>query len=52
VPSPGEWPAGCRFATRCHRVLEICPRVFPDATRLSESHEVWCHAVARDEGRA
>jgi len=51
VPSPGEWPAGCRFTTRCHRAFEPCASVFPDATVLSRTHRAWCHAVARDEGQ-
>ncbi len=49
VPSPGEWPAGCRFTSRCHRAFEPCPVAFPDATRLSDTHRAYCHAVARDE---
>jgi oligopeptide/dipeptide ABC transporter ATP-binding protein len=49
VPSPGEWPAGCRFTSRCHRAFEPCPVAFPDATPLSDTHRAWCHAVAKDE---
>ena len=52
VPSPGEWPTGCRFATRCHRVLARCSTVVPGATRLSGTHRTFCHAVAEEEGVA
>jgi oligopeptide/dipeptide ABC transporter ATP-binding protein len=50
VPSPGEWPAGCRFTTRCHRAFEPCADVVPAATPISASHAAWCHAVEREEG--
>jgi oligopeptide/dipeptide ABC transporter ATP-binding protein len=50
VPPPGQWPAGCRFAPRCPRAFEPCPRIDPGATRLSAHHTAWCHAVAQEEG--
>jgi len=49
VPSPGEWPAGCRFATRCARVLERCESDGPGNTRLSPTHTTRCHVVAQEE---
>jgi peptide/nickel transport system ATP-binding protein len=49
VPSPGEWPAGCRFTTRCHRAFEPCAGIVPEATQLSPTHRAWCHAVAREQ---
>jgi len=49
VPSPGEWPVGCRFTTRCHRAFEPCAEIVPDATAISDTHRAWCHAVAREE---
>jgi len=52
VPSAGEWPAGCRFATRCSRVLDRCHTTPPEATSLSETHRTWCHVVADEEGAA
>ena len=30
VPEPGAWPACCRFAPRCGRVLEVCRSAAPD----------------------
>jgi peptide/nickel transport system ATP-binding protein/oligopeptide transport system ATP-binding protein len=50
VPSAGEWPKGCRFATRCTQVLERCHDEVPAATRLSDTHRVWCHVVADAQG--
>jgi oligopeptide/dipeptide ABC transporter ATP-binding protein len=49
VPSPRDWPAGCRFSTRCDRVFERCRREVPGSTELSPSHATRCHAV---EGEA
>ncbi len=50
VPPPRDWPAGCRFSTRCPRVFEPCRARVPEATRVSDVHRAWCHAVA-EEGR-
>jgi peptide/nickel transport system ATP-binding protein len=50
VPSPGDWPPGCRFATRCPWVEEVCLREVPKATSFSPTHEAHCHVAAR-EGR-
>jgi len=52
VPAPGEWPAGCRFTTRCHRAFEPCATVVPRATPISDTHRAYCHAVALEEERA
>ncbi|MEM7412526.1 MAG: ABC transporter ATP-binding protein [Myxococcota bacterium] len=49
VPSAGEWPAGCRFATRCDRVLEPCHTEVPGATRISDTQHAFCHVVAQEE---
>ena len=48
VPSPGDWPEGCRFSTRCPRVLQVCHRDEPAVTAISEGHTLRCHAVARE----
>ncbi|RZU32067.1 dipeptide/oligopeptide/nickel ABC transporter permease/ATP-binding protein [Blastococcus saxobsidens] len=29
VPAPGDWPTGCRFATRCQFVRDECTTPFP-----------------------
>jgi peptide/nickel transport system ATP-binding protein len=44
TPSPVNVPAGCRFATRCHRRLgSVCDTVPPPARHLSATHEITCH---------
>ncbi len=52
VPSPGRFPSGCRFATRCFRVIDRCRSEAPEATRIGEKHRAWCHVVAAEEGKA
>jgi peptide/nickel transport system ATP-binding protein/oligopeptide transport system ATP-binding protein len=52
VPSASEWPKGCRFASRCPRVVDVCREVPPEPVALSETHRAWCHIVAREEGKA
>jgi len=48
VPRPSEWPAGCRFCTRCPRAFEPCPKRAPGPTQLSDTHVAYCHAVAAE----
>jgi oligopeptide/dipeptide ABC transporter ATP-binding protein len=43
IPSPVHVPPGCSFHLRCPERLEICSRVDPDFTRISEDHWVRCH---------
>ena len=50
VPSPEDWPTGCRFSNRCGQVFEKCRREVPDATRVTSDHSAWCHAVAGESG--
>ncbi|MGD6872790.1 ABC transporter ATP-binding protein [Sutcliffiella horikoshii] len=35
-------PTGCAFAARCEYAMEVCERVYPMKTRLSEEHHVDC----------
>jgi peptide/nickel transport system permease protein len=48
VPSPADFPAGCRFADRCPMASEVCrvevPRLVGEETR----HLVACHHPAVD----
>ncbi|MFC1916169.1 ABC transporter ATP-binding protein [Chloroflexota bacterium] len=43
VPSPIEPPSGCRFHTRCPKVMEICPQEQPTLRPLEADHLVSCH---------
>ena len=42
VPSPGNWPAGCRFADRCSIVLAECRTRQPALESRGESRTVRC----------
>jgi peptide/nickel transport system ATP-binding protein len=42
VPSPLDFPTGCRFRTRCNRATDAC-QVQPEAQTVSEGQTVWCH---------
>ncbi|USK90221.1 ABC transporter ATP-binding protein [Rossellomorea marisflavi] len=35
-------PAGCPFAARCDMAMEVCDRIHPQKTSLSEDHHVDC----------
>jgi peptide/nickel transport system permease protein len=43
VPSPHEFPQGCRFAPRCSRVVEACLTEPPRMEKVAEDHTVACH---------
>lgn len=43
VPSPVAPPPGCRFHTRCPRVMEKCKSEPPALRRPGENHLVSCH---------
>jgi oligopeptide/dipeptide ABC transporter ATP-binding protein len=43
VPSPLNPPPGCRFHTRCHRVMSVCRRVEPHLKDVGSGHLVACH---------
>jgi len=43
VPSPVNPPQGCRFHTRCPRVMLICPQEQPELKSLDTGHLVSCH---------
>ena len=42
-PNPGQPQSGCRFATRCPRVMAVCRDVNPPTVRLSGTQVVECH---------
>ena len=50
VPSPDQWPAGCRFSTRCPKRFEPCADQFPAESNPGVGRRVWCHAVAESAG--
>jgi oligopeptide/dipeptide ABC transporter ATP-binding protein len=52
VPTPDQWPAGCRFSTRCPLRFEPCADVFPEEIRPAARRRVWCHEVERSTAGA
>ena len=43
VPSLGNLPPGCKFATRCPYVMEICNKKMPDLIEQKPGHKVACY---------
>jgi len=48
VPSPLDMPPGCRFASRCPKVMAVCRDVDPVLSELEPEHWVACHLYPRD----
>ncbi len=46
VPSPADFPAGCRFADRCPMATEVCRTTAPRLVGPPRRHEVACHHPA------
>ncbi len=43
IPSPVAPPPGCRFHTRCPKVMDICRSLPPQVLNQHEGHMVACH---------
>lgn len=43
VPSPANPPQGCKFHTRCPRVMDICKEMTPQMKEMETDHHVCCH---------
>jgi len=43
VPSPIDPPAGCKFNTRCPRVMPECSSIQPEMREISPGHFTACH---------
>ncbi|MBQ0928389.1 dipeptide/oligopeptide/nickel ABC transporter permease/ATP-binding protein [Saccharopolyspora endophytica] len=46
VPAPGEWDAGCRFASRCAAATDLCRDAKPGLTARGTDHVLACHHPA------
>ncbi len=43
VPKATHYPEGCRFAARCHRVMQGCSDILPRLLEIEPNHQVACH---------
>jgi peptide/nickel transport system permease protein len=48
VPSPADFPAGCRFADRCPRATAVCAAERPPLAEVN-GHQAACHHPAQAE---
>lgn len=48
LPSPVNPPSGCKFHTRCPYVMEICSKINPETTQISENHTANCHLLSHN----
>ncbi|MDG2048600.1 MAG: ABC transporter ATP-binding protein [Myxococcota bacterium] len=51
VPSPSDWPTGCRFASRCSKVMAVCEGVLPEFRVQGPGHDVACYALQEAASR-
>jgi oligopeptide/dipeptide ABC transporter ATP-binding protein len=42
VPSPDNFPEGCKFSDRCYQAIEKCRKYEPELVEISENHFVRC----------
>jgi peptide/nickel transport system ATP-binding protein len=47
VPSPLEYPKGCRFAQRCAFAMEKCEEQFPPLYDCGDGHQAACFLVEK-----
>ncbi len=50
VPSPLNFPTGCRFRSRCPKATEQCSEK-PPLIQVSPTHQAWCWHPLTDEER-
>ncbi|MDQ6887405.1 MAG: ABC transporter ATP-binding protein [Gemmatimonadota bacterium] len=51
VPSPTEWPTGCRFRDRCSYAWERCTTEHPPLYQIAGGHISRCHLADEPERR-
>ncbi len=48
IPSPKDYPEGCRFSPRCEECMEICSRKAPPLVTLPDGRKVRCWKYAKE----
>jgi peptide/nickel transport system ATP-binding protein len=43
IPSPANPPSGCKFHTRCPKVMDRCSKFIPEIREIEPGHTVACH---------
>lgn len=49
IPKVYEKPIGCKFNTRCNKVMERCIKLEPELITLKENHRVRCFLYSKEE---
>ncbi len=47
VPSPENYPSGCRFRDRCSYAFERCEREMPELVPVSKGHQAACFVAGK-----
>lgn len=48
IPSPANPPKGCKFHTRCPRVMEVCKHIEPCYREYEPGHFAACHCYPQE----
>ena len=48
IPSPKDYPAGCRFSPRCEDCMKICAKKAPPLVTLEDGRKVRCWKYAKE----
>jgi len=51
VPSPYDFPRGCRFNPRCDQAMDICREKEPPVVKISENHYTKCWLNVDEGGK-
>ena len=50
IPSPQEFPKGCRFSPRCEDCMDICKDRMPELITLEDGRKVRCWKYQKTTG--
>ncbi len=49
IPSPKDWPKGCRFSSRCDKCMEKCKDNEPPLVALEDGRKVRCWIYSKED---